>query len=219
MSNKSYINALVVFYFLNLFFYSMCSLFRLEEYEKIFWFLRVPILITLYFVSSKKRNYLYFVALVFYQLASIFFTMETEETFFYGSISSLFFKIFLFLLVYKFITKQNRKAIAIAFVPFFIIYLYLIEIILFSLGNNLYLWLLNALVTSIIGGIAIINYLNESNPRNYWLLLSSILFIVQIGAYFMNKFYVEEEATRQMVILSYAFSHFTFYKFLILNEE
>ena len=190
-----------------------------ESIEKVFWFLRVPLLTLLYYFSSSVKNPKYFLALLFYQLASILFTIETDTTFFYGSISSLLFKGFLLLLTYKMITQQNRKAIAIAFIPFFVIYLYIIEIILPSLEGNLIVWLANALVTSVIGGIAIINYLNENNKRNYWLLLSSILYIVQIGAYFIHKFYLDVEAMRQIVIFSYGISHFCFFKFLILKEN
>lgn len=219
MFPKNKIDTIIVFYFLNLCFYSGCSLLHWETAEKVFWFLRVPILLALYYFSSFVRNPKYFLALLFYQLAAILFTVETKETFFYGSISSLLFKIFLLLLIYKFIKKQNRIAIAVAFVPFFVLYLYIIEVIFSCLEGNLMVWLGNALVTSIIGGVAIINYLNENNKRNYWLLLSSILFIVQIGAYFFHKFYLEVEAMRQIVIFSYGISHFAFYKYLILSEE
>ncbi|MDP1995495.1 MAG: hypothetical protein Q8K40_09655, partial [Ignavibacteria bacterium] len=115
--------------------------------------------------------------------------------------------------------KENRLAISLACLPFFILFLYLIELVLHSLGDSLWIWILNALITSIIGGIAIIHYNNVFDLKGYWLLISSILFIIQIGAFFINKFYIKSEAIYQMVIFFYGLSHFTFYKFMILREE
>ena len=88
-----------------------------------------------------------------------------------------------------------------------------------SLGSSYYLWIINAFLTSFLGGVAIINYLNNPERKEYWLVVSSIFFIIQIGAFFINKFYIKNEAIYQMVILLYGVSHFTFYKFLIIKED
>jgi hypothetical protein len=125
----------------------------------------------------------------------------------------------LLLILFPLITKENRLAIGLMFLPFFMLYLYIIELILHSLGNSLIVWILNTLITSVISGIAIINYNNNYDLKGYWLLLSSILFIIQIGAFFINKFYIKSEAIYQMVIFFYSLSHFTFYKFIILKEH
>lgn len=173
----------------------------------------------IYFVSSDKRSLLYIIALILYQCASVFFRIDTPTTFIYATFSSMLFKLCLLLLIVGLVTKQNYKAVSIAFIPFFVIYLYIIQIVVDSLGNTYYIWIFNAFLTSVLGGIAIINYVNHSGHKNYWLLLSAILFIVQIAAFFINKFYVRNEAVYQVLILSYGISHYAFYKFMILNEE
>ena len=122
-------------------------------------------------------------------------------------------------LVFDLITQQTKIAVFVAIIPFFVLYLYVVDIVDSSLGNTYYIWILNTFFTSLIGGVAIINYVNNSDKKGYWLLISAILFVVQIGAFFINKFYVKSEAIYQIVILAYGISHFTFYKFLILKEE
>lgn len=137
----------------------------------------------------------------------------------FGSIASVGYKFFLLLILLPLITKENRLAIGLACLSFFLLYLYIIELVLHSLGYSLFLWILNALITSVIGGIAIIHYLNHYDLKGYWLLISSILFIIQIGAFFINKFYIKSESIYQMIIFFYGVSHFTFYKFMILKEN
>lgn len=210
---------LIILYFGNLLFYSFSSMFGFETPEKIFWFLRIPILIILYFVSSQKKQLVYFLALLFYQFASFFFTLNTDDFFALASVCSLLFKICLCFLVFDLITKQTKIAVFVAIIPFFVLYLYLVDFVDFSLGDTYYIWIFNTFFTSLIGGVAIINYVNNADKKGYWLLISAILFVVQIGAFFINKFYVKNEAIYQIVILAYGVSHFTFYKFLILKEE
>jgi peptidoglycan/LPS O-acetylase OafA/YrhL len=117
------------------------------------------------------------------------------------------------------VTSKNRLAVTIAVIPFFVIYLYIINFVIDSLGDSYYIWIFNALLTSFLGGVAIINYINTPGKKEYWLLVSAIFFIIQIGAFFINKFYVKNEAVYQLVILLYGVSHFTFYQFLILKEN
>lgn len=210
---------LIIIYFVNLFLYCISSLVGLEKLENVFWFIRIPILLILYLLVSKKRQILYIMALLLYQSASVCFKLEIPNAFIYATLSSVFFKFCFLFLILDLVTKKNRFAVGIAFVPFFILYLYLIEIVVNSLGEVYYIWIINALVTSFIGGVSIICYVNNADKKSYWLLISGILFIIQIGAFFINKFYIKNEAIYQMVILSYAISHFTFYKFIILKEE
>jgi len=219
MKLKDIPKLLIILYFINLFLYSFFSLIDVEEMTKVFWVVRIPVLLILYFVSSKKRNIVYFCGLILYQLASVLFYFGTQDAFIFATVSSVLFKFCLVLLILDLVTKSNYKAIFMAFIPFFIIYLYIIEFVVSSLGESYYIWILNALFTSFIGGVAIINYVNDPKQKNYWLLISSILFIIQIGAFFINKFYIKNESIYQMVILAYGISHFTFYKFMILKEE
>ncbi|ESU22585.1 hypothetical protein FEDK69T_18380 [Flavobacterium enshiense DK69] len=191
----------------------------IEEMTEVFWFIRIPILLILYLVTSVKRNPLYIIGLALYQSASVFFYFDTPQAFIYATFSSMLFKLSMVLLILGLVTRENYKAVSIAFIPFFVIYLYIIEIVVSFLGDTYYIWILNAFLTSFIGGVAIINYVNNSGRKNFWLLISSILFIIQIAAFFINKFYIKNEGIYQMVILSYGISHYTFYKFMMMHEE
>ncbi len=218
LKNKDAVKTLILVYFLNLVLYSICSFLKFTSAETVFWFSRIPILILLYLIAG-KNNIIYISSLLLYQLASYLFAGGNQDLFIYGSISSVGYKFLLLIILIPLITKENRLAISLACLPFFVLFLYIIELVLHSLGDSLMIWIVNALITSIIGGIAIIHYHNNFDSKGYWLLISSILFIIQIGAFFINKFYIKSEAIYQMVIFFYGLSHFTFYKFMILKEQ
>lgn len=218
LKNKDVVKTLILVYFLNLVLYSICSFLKFTSAETVFWFSRIPILLILYLVTG-KNNIIYISALLLYQLASYLFASGNQDLFIFGSISSVGYKFLLLIILIPLITKENRLAISLACLPFFVLFLYIIELVLHSLGDSLMIWIVNALITSIIGGIAIIHYHNNFDLKGYWLLISSILFIIQIGAFFINKFYIKSEAIYQMVIFFYGLSHFTFYKFMILKEQ
>lgn len=219
MNLRNLSSILVFLYFINLFLYSSISLLGLKNYEIGFWFFRIPILMLLYYISSKQRKPIYFLGLLLYQVASLLFTTKDSEIFLFGTIASVLFKLCLVILIFDLIKIQNKLAISLAAIPFFVIYLYIIDFVGFSLGDSYYIWVVNAFLTSFLGGVAIINHMNNSDQKGYWLLVSAILFVIQIGAFFINKFYLRSEAIYQMVILLYGVSHFTFYKFMILKEK
>ncbi|HSD14999.1 MAG TPA: hypothetical protein VLB74_10155 [Flavobacterium sp.] len=219
MDLRKYSGLTVILYFVNLFLYSLFSILDIEQLTEVFWFIRIPILLLLYLITSQRKNILFIMALLLYQCATVFFFLGTPMTFIYATFSSMLFKLCLFILILGLVTKQNYKAVSIAFIPFFVIYLYIIEFVVEFLGDTYYIWILNAFFTSFIGGVAIINYVNNPAKKNYWLLISSILFIIQVAAFFINKFYIRNEGIYALVILSYGISHFTFYKFVLMHEE
>ena len=174
---KNTATILILVYFLNLLLFSICSFFKFTTAETFFWASRIPILIILYLITGKK-NMIYILSLLLYQLASYLFAGGNPDLFIYGSLSSVGYKLLLLVILLPLITKKNILAISLASLPFFILYLCIIELVLPSLGDTLITWVLNALITSIIGGIAIIHNNNTYDLKGFWLLISAILFII-----------------------------------------
>ncbi|MBP9793580.1 MAG: hypothetical protein KBC56_06230 [Flavobacterium sp.] len=132
---------------------------------------------------------------------------------------SLLFKTSLLFLLRSVFKKENIIAFVIASLPFFVVYLYIIQFVINALVDTYFIWILNALITSLIGGIAIITYLNNSSQKTFWLLISAILLLIQVGGFFIHKFYIYNIAIYQIVILAYTFSQFTFYRFMIFKDN
>lgn len=180
---------------------------------------RIPLLIFIYWLHSHTKNIIYLSALVLFFFAYIMFLESTPERSLYGSIVSLIYRFLIFLLVYKSVKNKNWFALSLASIPFLFIYSYFILLINEFLNAEIYLWILNGLLTSFIGGIALYNYLFEDENKNFWLLISSILFVIQIGVFFLHQYYLEALELRTLTVILFGISNFTFYKFMISDEE
>lgn len=219
MDVKRISKLLIIVYFGSVCLFMISTLFEFKLIRDISFLSRMPIFFVLYFLNSKQKKNVYFLTLLLYQLSSVFYVQEGMQMFFYGSIMSLLFKTSLLFLLRSFFKKENIIAFVIASLPFFVVYLYIIQFVINALVETYFIWILNALITSLIGGIAIITYLNNSSQKTFWLLISAILLLIQVGGFFIHKFYIYNIAIYQIVILAYTFSQFTFYRFMIFKDN
>jgi hypothetical protein len=151
--------------------------------------------------------------------ASFLFQEKTAINSLLGSLASLVYRFLIFILVYKSVKSKNWVAITLASIPFICIYISFILLIENELKTDIYPWIINGLLTSLIGGIAVYNYIFEEGNKNFWLLISAILFIFQIGVFFIQNYYFTDEILRKLTIILFGISNYTFYKFMILAEE
>ena len=129
------------------------------------------------------------------------------------------FRLLLLVLVYKIIEEKRWCITIMTSIPLLIIYLYLIDLIKESLGNAYIPWIINGFLTAYLGGLAVTNYVYKDDRKSFWLVISALLFVIQIGLFFMNKFYLKQQVFLQLIILLYGISHYTFYKFMIVKED
>lgn len=87
-----------------------------------------------------------------------------------------------------------------------------------SILESYYVWLFNVVLTAFLMGLAVSNYYYKDDQKSFWLLLSALLFVVQIGLFFVNKFYLNQLIFLYMVTIFYGISHYTFYKFMIFKD-
>ena len=216
--NKT-VSQLTILYILVVVAFSFFDLKSFPILEFLLGSIRIPLLILMYFLASKIKSTLYFSALILFFFAYLFFRENTPFFNFIGAIISLAYRILIFIIVYKSIENKNWLAIVLASIPFFFIYLYALLLIEREVKIDFYPWVVNGFLTSFIGGMAAYNFLFQDKKRLYWLIISAILFVIQIGVFLINKYYYPDEILRMLTIILFGISNFTFYKFVILQEE
>lgn len=216
--NKT-VSQLTILYILVVVAFSFLNLKTFPVLEFFLGSIRIPILILMYYLASKTKSTLYFSALILFFFAYLFFRENTPFFNFMGAIISLAYRILIFIIVYKSIENKNWLAIVLASIPFFFIYLYALLLIEKEVKMDFYPWVINGFLTSFIGGMATFNFLFQDKKRLYWLFISAILFVIQIGVFLINKYYFPDEILRTLTIILFGISNFTFYKFVILKEE
>lgn len=216
--NKT-VSQLTILYILAVVTFSFLDLKSFPILEFLLGSIRIPLLILMYYLASKIKSTLYFSALILFFFAYLFFRENTPFFNFIGAIISLAYRILIFIIVYKSIENKNWLAIVLASIPFFFIYLYALLLIEKEVKMDFYPWVLNGFLTSFIGGMATFNFLFQDKKRLYWLFISAILFVIQIGVFLINKYYFPDEILRMLTIILFGISNFTFYKFVLLQEE
>ena len=216
--NKT-VSQLTILYILVVVAFSFLNLKSFPVLEFLLGSIRIPILILMYYIASKTKSTLYFSALILFFFAYLFFRENTPFFNFIGAIISLAYRILIFIIVYKSIENKNWLAIILASIPYFFIYLYALLLIEKEVKMDFYPWVLNGFLTSFIGGMATFNFLFQDKKRLYWLIISAILFVIQIGVFLINKYYFPDEILRMLTIILFGISNFTFYKFVLLQEE
>jgi hypothetical protein len=216
--NKT-VSQLTLLYILVVVTFSFLNLKSFPVLEFLLGSIRIPLLILMYFLASKVKSTLYFSALILFFFAYLFFRENTPFFNFIGAVISLAYRILIFIIVYKSIENKNWLAIVLASIPYFFIYLYALLLIEKEVKMDFYPWVLNGFLTSFIGGMATFNFLFQDKKRLYWLFISAILFVIQIGVFLINKYYFPDEILRMLTIILFGISNFTFYKFVLLQEE
>ena len=216
--NKT-VSQLTILYILVVVTFSFLNLKSFPVLEFLLGSIRIPLLILMYYLASKIKSTLYFSALILFFFAYLFFRENTTFFNFIGAIISLAYRILIFIIVYKSIENKNWLAIILASIPYFFIYLYALLLIEKEVKMDFYPWVLNGFLTSFIGGMATFNFLFQDKKRLYWLFISAILFVIQIGVFLINKYYFPDEILRMLTIILFGISNFTFYKFVLLQEE
>ncbi|QYS88863.1 hypothetical protein [Flavobacterium davisii] len=75
---------------------------------------------------------------------------------------------------------------------------------------------------SLLGGIALSNYYLENNDisnKNYLLLISIIMFMMQNLIFILQKYYTLEKIFEPISIALNTLSLYIFYRFIILSEK
>ncbi len=181
--------------------------------------IRVPLLMALYFITSTKRNIIYFWALFFALISVIFFIGSSEIYLFFGSIAYMVYRFLTIVLIWIGIGKVHVKPLMIAILPFVFISFYLF----FLIGEeeasiNFYPLVINGLLLSLMGGLALYHYILEDN-KNPWLVISVLLFVAQFFIFVIQKFYLYNAVFQPITATLFSFCQYTFYRYLIKQES
>ena len=176
-------------------------------------------LMALYYFSTQKRVFYYYLALSVSCLSILFFIEKTNIRLFYGAIC---YSLYLFLdvfLVWKKVKKNTFWPIMIATIPFLFLSIYLIDLTQDLLLDNFYPAIIIGLLISVLCGLSLYSFLFHEDRMSIWLIISSILILIQICAFLIQKYYVSNMVFEPLIAIIYTVSHYVFYKFMIANNE
>jgi len=208
-------------------FYFIIALYEILAYSifnetLVFSTISIPVLlIALYFLSSAKRNFLFF-SILFFLLIESAWMLLYDSRFSVGIICSSIQKIALIILIFKLIKERNYLYLSIVSFAFLLIFLYLFSTTSETSYVDFKFLMLQNILTSVLGGIAVSSYMIDDNRKNSWLLISILLFIGLRFMLFIQSFYLTDltlPVIKPIIITLNIFAYFTLYKFVIEAEK
>ncbi|HEY0047111.1 MAG TPA: lysoplasmalogenase family protein [Flavobacterium sp.] len=177
-------------------------------------------LMIMYFIASNSRQLLYFIAMFFSFVTNIFFIPDDQNMLFYGLIAFLIHRILVLILIFKVIKLKDYIPLAIAMLPFLLIFTYL----LFSSDvpeKTYYVLILQNLLIATLGGLALSNYIMQDDRKSMWLLISGLLFVALQFIVFIEKYFLSDLSPAVFRPIAMALNAFAFYTFLefVLSSE
>lgn len=208
-------------------FYFIIALYEILAYSifnetLVFSTISIPVLlIALYFLSSVKQNLLFFSILIFLLIENVW-TLFYDSRFSVGIICSSVQKTVLIILIFKLIKERNYLYLSVVSFAFLLIFLYLFSTTSETSYADFKFLMLQNILTSVLGGIAVSSYMIDDNRKNSWLLISILLFIGLRFMLFIQSFYLTDltlPVIKPIIIALNIFAYFTMYKFVIEAER
>jgi hypothetical protein len=178
----------------------------------------IPLLMVLYYISSKKKNGIYFMALFFSFMMNLFFLKSTLASLFYGQIAYAAYRFLTVVLVFKIIKEAKILSLVIAVIPFVSVFSYLLVLVEKSLLISIYPSVVSIVLMSVLGGVSLSNYVFNDNKKNTFFLISCLLFTSQIFVFAIQKHF-SLDLFLPIGAVIYSVSNYIFFRFLIEYEK
>ncbi|MFK7049289.1 lysoplasmalogenase family protein [Flavobacterium columnare] len=181
--------------------------------------LLMPIMMFMYWKVSYERNIYFLLSLFFLLIANILFVSRTFNS---AVIASVFFFIYRGLVIYLVIQDQPIKKklpVVIGSLPFFTAFGYLTFLTKNELDKGIYIYLIQVLFLSFLGGLALSNYMINECRKNFWLLINAVFFAIIQFLLVLKLFYLSTVIFPAISMLLYLFAQFALYKYMLEREK
>lgn len=179
----------------------------------------LPILILYYLKRSKKISMFFVAALLFSWIANLMFIQDTFQFIFYGV---LFFLIYRILVIYIIINKvkmPNSFPLILGSIPFVFLYVIVTLYSYNTLGDNLYLFLIQGVFTIFLGGFSLGNYIMVSNRPNSLLLISTMFMAFNQFIFLLKYYYSEPNRLQAIAMILFVFGQFLLTRYMFHTEK
>lgn len=177
------------------------------------------VLMVLYTIHSSNRSLFFYIVIFTSMLTNIFFISTDMKWLYCGLIIFVCHRIVKMYYIVRLVHIKDFAPVLIASVPFLAIFFYIFyQADLFDSKMYGIISLHNILI-SLLGGLALSNYVMNDNNKSSWLLITVLSFATLHFIIFIEKFYIELKMFRPMAMSLNAFAYFAFYKFVMAIEN
>jgi uncharacterized membrane protein YhhN len=179
----------------------------------------LPLLILYYLKLSKNVNLFFVIALAFSWLANLMFIQSSFNFIFYGVLLFLVYRILVIYIILNSAKMPNSYPLILGSIPFVFLYLIVTVYTYRTLGDNVYLFLLQGTFTIFLGGFSLGNYIMFSNKSNSLLLVSTMFMAFNQFIFLLKYYYHEVNKLQAIAMLLFVLGQFLLTKYMFYTEE
>ena len=179
-------------------------------------------IMVLYWNASKVKTPLFFATILLSMITNILFIPNTYELLIIALLVFMIHRILLIYYVIQLIKLEDYVPLLIAIVPFLFVFFYLLSISSDSSASGYFVLIIQNILISIVGGLALSEYVMNYNKMNAWLFIFGLLSVTQYFIVFIEKYYLIDLAPiafRPLAMLLNASVYYSFYRFIIDAER
>ena len=183
--------------------------------------LSIGIMVLYWNVSTVKKP-LFFTVIFLSMITNILFIPNTYNMLIIALLVFMIHRILLIYYVVQVIKIKDFIPLFIAILPFLFIFFYLLTITSDSSAAGYIVLIFQNILISIVGGLALSEYVMNYNKMNAWLFIFGLLSVMQYFIVFIEKYYLMSLAPiafRPLAMLLNASVLYTFYRFIIDAEK
>lgn len=179
----------------------------------------LPILVAYYVRRSNKINPYFLTAIFFSWVANLFFIEKTWNYIVFGVACFLVYRILVIGIVLKKSKMPSLLPLIIGTIPFVFIYASVAIFTFSTLGNTIYLFLIQGVFTVLLGGLSLGNYMMVSNKANRILFVSTMLFAINQFIFLLRFYYDEANLFQAISMTLFIWAQFLLTKYMLNTEK
>lgn len=178
-----------------------------------------PVLAIMYWLSSKRANFIFVVALAFSWVANLFFISRNLESIAIGAYLFLGYRVLVIYIVLRLIKFPGWLPVLLGGLPFVFIYLYVINVSYEEIADGLYMFIMQGLFISFLGGLAVGNYILKSDTAGTLLLISTMMFAFTQFLFVVRLYYLNLSVFQTLAMALFALGQFILCRFVLAAEN
>lgn len=218
---KSIPNVLTIGYFIIAFLEVVAEYAKYKPIIIVFKPLIPVLLLSMYFVSSTKKNTTFVIVLLTSVITNILFIPNTSNYLLYAIIAFTVHRIVVIYLVLKLQKISDFIPVVLGTAPFLLIFFYLFMETTDIPESSYYILILQNLLISLFAGLSLSSYVMNDNKQNSILLISALLFVMLQFSVFIEKYYLTNEYQylfRPLAMSLNALAFYSFYNYVLTAE-
>ncbi len=219
LSKNKFGKLLILIYFIIAFIEIVAEFFKDNQIIWITKPLIIPILTIYYWRMSKEPNPIFLIALFFNWIANIFFITQDYYYTIIGAYLFLVYRIAVIYLVLKKVKFPGIMPMIISALPFLLAYMYFVNLTYESIGNGIYIFVVQGILIVFLVAFALGNYIFKPNTSSMLLLISTIFFTVTQFILVLKYCYLSLNIFQPMAMFLFVLGQFILVLFLLLIEK